>query len=65
MKTHEELGDICNEHEHEIEELVEYYRKKGGVGHLVPNPSVPLVEFGPHLPTNLGVNILKLCLLRV
>ena len=60
MKKHEVLGDICDEHEHEIEALVEYYRKKGGVGHLVPNPSVPLVEFGPHLPTDLGVNILKL-----
>ena len=47
LTDHPELGRICNEHEDEMEDTLEFYRKAGGVKHLVPNPNVPLEEVLP------------------
>ena len=40
---HPELGRICDEHEEDIEHLIEFYRKvEGGVSTLVPHPNISL-----------------------
>ena len=42
MQTTKELGKICDEHNDDIDDLVNFYRDVGGIQHLVPNPNVPL-----------------------
>ena len=44
LTDHLELGTICDEHEDDLEDTLEYYRKIGGIGKLVPNPYTPLEE---------------------
>ena len=42
LKKHKELGKICDEHNDDIDDLVNFYRDVGGIQHLVPNPNEPL-----------------------
>ncbi|XP_059080477.1 uncharacterized protein LOC131878504 isoform X2 [Tigriopus californicus] len=40
VNAHEELGNICDEHEDDLDDLLAFYRSVGGVTKLVPHPNV-------------------------
>ena len=44
LQNHKELGMICDEHKDDLADLVKFYRKTGGVKHLITHPNVPVVK---------------------
>ena len=40
LTEHPELKTICDEHEDDLEDTVEFYRKVGGVQYVIPHPNV-------------------------
>ena len=44
LQKHKELGMICDEHKDDLADLVKFYRKTGGVKHLITHPNVPVVK---------------------
>ena len=40
LTEHAELKTICDEHEDDLEDTVEFYRKVGGVQYVIPHPNV-------------------------
>lgn len=40
VSAHGELGNICDEHEDDMDDLLAFYRSVGGVSKLVPHPNV-------------------------
>ena len=39
LTEHPELKTICDEHEDDLEDTVEFYRKVGGVQYVLPHPN--------------------------
>jgi len=44
LQKHPELGTICDEHQDNIMDLINFYRRIGGVGHLLQNPNAEQVR---------------------
>lgn len=42
ISNHSELGNICNEHIDDFEDILAFYREVGGIDKLVPNPHTAL-----------------------
>merc|ERR1719342_802301 len=56
---HKELGTICDEHEDDIQDLIEFYRTvAGGVSTLVKNPNVPQDQMLLQLQNGGGGNVI-------
>ena len=54
LRTHAQLRTICDEHEDDLEDTLDFYKGVGGVENIVPHPNVPLACLG-HLEIGLGI----------